>query len=57
MTDLRANKNFGTYKGAIYENIVGDMLAKQGYKLFIIRMTSLLLRWISLSEMQIFLFL
>lgn len=32
--DLRANKNFGTYKGAIYENIVGDMLAKQGYQLF-----------------------
>lgn len=31
--DLRANKNFGTYKGAIYENIVGDMLAKQGYQL------------------------
>lgn len=32
--DLRANKNFGTYKGAIYENIVGDMLSKQGYQLF-----------------------
>lgn len=32
--DLRANKNFGTYKGAIYENIVGDMLVKQGYRLF-----------------------
>lgn len=32
--DLRANKNLGTYKGAIYENIVGDMLVKQGYKLF-----------------------
>ena len=32
--DLRANKNFGTYKGAIYENIVGDMLVKQGYNLF-----------------------
>jgi len=32
--DLRANKNFGTYKGAIYENIVGDMLVKQGYKLY-----------------------
>ena len=32
--DLRANKNLGTYKGAIYENIVGDMLAKQGYGLF-----------------------
>ncbi|MCM1532661.1 MAG: AAA family ATPase [Bacteroides sp.] len=32
--DLRANQNLGTYKGAIYENIVGDMLAKQGYDLF-----------------------
>lgn len=32
--DLRANKNLGTYKGAIYENIVGDMLVKQGYSLF-----------------------
>lgn len=32
--DLRANKNLGTYKGAIYENIVGDMLVKQGYQLF-----------------------
>lgn len=31
--DLRANKNLGTYKGAIYENMVGDMLVKQGYKL------------------------
>lgn len=32
--DLRNNKNLGTYKGAIYENIVGDMLVKQGYKLY-----------------------
>lgn len=32
--DLRVNKNFGTYKGAIYENIVGDALVKQGYDLF-----------------------
>lgn len=32
--DLRANKNLGTYKGAIYENIVGDMLVKQGYNLY-----------------------
>ena len=31
--DLRYNKNFNTYKGAIYENIVGDMLVKLGYKL------------------------
>lgn len=31
---MRANKNLGTYKGAIYENIVGDMLVKQGYRLF-----------------------
>ena len=32
--DLRANKNLGAYKGAIYENIVGDMLVKQGYSLY-----------------------
>lgn len=32
--DLRNNKNFNTYKGAIYENIIGDMLVKQGYKLY-----------------------
>lgn len=32
--DLRANRNLGTYKGAIYENIVADMLVKQGYDLF-----------------------
>ena len=32
--DLRANKNLGTYKGAIYENIVADMLVKQGYQLY-----------------------
>lgn len=32
--DLRQNKNFNAYKGAIYENIVGDMLVKQGYDLF-----------------------
>ena len=32
--DLRQNKNFNAYKGAIYENIVGDMLVKQGYELF-----------------------
>lgn len=32
--DLRNNKNFNAYKGAIYENIVGDMLVKQGYSLY-----------------------
>jgi predicted AAA+ superfamily ATPase len=32
--DLRINRNYGTYKGAIYENIVGEMLVKQGYELF-----------------------
>lgn len=32
--DLRVNKNFNTYKGAIYENIVGDMLVKEGYDLY-----------------------
>lgn len=35
--DLRNNKNFNTYKGAIYENIVGDMLVKQGYQLYFYR--------------------
>ena len=32
--DLRKNENFNTYKGAIFENIVGDMLVKAGYKLY-----------------------
>ena len=32
--DLRKNQNFNTYKGAIYENVVGDMLVKEGYKLY-----------------------
>ncbi len=35
--DLRVNRNFNTYKGAIYENIVGDMLVKQGYDLYFYR--------------------
>ena len=35
--DLRNNKNFNTYKGAIYENIVGDMLVKEGYSLYFYR--------------------
>lgn len=29
--DLRANRNFGTYKGAVYENVIGEMLRKAGY--------------------------
>ena len=32
--DLRNNKNFNTYKGAIYENIIADMLVKSGYDLY-----------------------
>lgn len=32
--DLRKNQNFNTYKGAIYENVVVDMLVKQGYNLY-----------------------
>lgn len=35
--DLRENKNFNTYKGAIYENVVADMLVKQGYNLYFYR--------------------
>ena len=32
--DLRTNKNLGVYKGALYENIVGEALAKSGYGLY-----------------------
>ena len=32
--DLRANKNLGVYKGALYENMAGEALVKQGYKLY-----------------------
>lgn len=32
--DLRKNQNFNTYKGAIYENIISDMLKKEGYDLY-----------------------
>lgn len=35
--DLRANKNLGVYKGALYENMVGEAFIKQGYKLFYYR--------------------
>lgn len=32
--DLRLHRNFNTYKGALYENVVADMLVKQDYSLF-----------------------
>ncbi|MCR0269863.1 DUF4143 domain-containing protein [[Clostridium] innocuum] len=32
--DLRVNKNLGVYKGALYENIVGEALVKAGYGLY-----------------------
>ena len=32
--DLRSRKNIGTYRGGLYENIVGDMLVKAGYDLY-----------------------
>lgn len=35
--DLRANRNFSTYKGALFENIVADMLRKAGYGLYYYR--------------------
>ena len=31
--DLRYNQNLGTYKGALYENIVGEALVKAGFEL------------------------
>ena len=35
--DLRNNQNFGTYKGALYENIVAEMLTKAGFELYFYR--------------------
>ena len=32
--DLRSNKNLGVYKGALYENFVGEALAKSGCELY-----------------------
>ncbi len=32
--DLRANKNLGVYKGALYENIVGEAFVKSGLQLY-----------------------
>ena len=32
--DLRANRNLGVYKGALYENIMGEALTKSGYNLY-----------------------
>mgnify|MGYP004518744729 FL=1 len=32
--DLRNNENMNTYKGALYENIIGDMLVKAGFDLY-----------------------
>ncbi|MCM1268016.1 MAG: AAA family ATPase [Bacteroidales bacterium] len=32
--DLRANRNLGVYKGALYENVVGEALRKSGYGLY-----------------------
>ena len=32
--DLRSNKNLGVYKGALYENVVGEALVKAGYGLY-----------------------
>lgn len=32
--DLRVNRNLGVYKGALFENIVGEALRKSGYDLY-----------------------
>ncbi len=32
--DLRANRNLGVYKGALYESIVAEALRKSGYELY-----------------------
>ena len=48
-TDLRKNKNFGVYKGTLFENIVAQMLVQQGYSLYFYRNNS------STIEMDFFL--
>ena len=48
-TDLRKNKNFCVYKGALFENIVAQMLVQQGYSLYFYRNNS------STIEMDFFL--
>ena len=37
--DLRANRNLGVYKGALYENVVAEALVKEGYHLYYYRKT------------------
>ena len=32
--DLRVNRNMDVYKGALYENAIGESLSKQGFGLF-----------------------
>ena len=36
-SDLRNNRNLGTYKGALYENVAGELLYKQGFDLYYYR--------------------
>lgn len=38
--DLRAHKNLGVYKGALYENIVAEGLTKSGYALYYFKKAS-----------------
>lgn len=35
--DIRKNKNFNAYKGAIFENVVASMLVAEGYQLYFYR--------------------
>ena len=35
--DLRSNRNLGTYKGALFENITAELLRKQGFGLYYYR--------------------
>ena len=35
--DLRANRNLGVYKGALFENFIAEALTKQGYGLYYYR--------------------
>lgn len=46
--DLRRNRNLGVFKGALYENIVAEALAKSGLPIYYYKRRMPSLKWISL---------
>ena len=50
--DLRANKNMGVYKGALYENFVAEAFLKQGLRLYYYKKENATLEEDFLSEQK-----